>query len=168
MRSCPLVMTSATISEGLQRRQMEKEESWVNLKHWEGGWGDVIASWLNGMADQLLVGDHAVVGCCKIKWDEEKGTHVEHTQQDPIDVTGDEDWFDGESSLPMEGKIEVVEEMVVKTEDEDAGRNSEEDVDARTEGDEEVVAQGKALALLDPSPRASRTRHQNPNHARAN
>ena len=51
------------------------------------------------MADQLSVGDHTVMGCCKIKWDEVKGTHVE---QDPIDVTGDEDWFDGESSLPME------------------------------------------------------------------
>ena len=117
------------------------------------------------MADQLFVGDHAVMDCCKIKWDEAKGTHVQHSKEDPIDVTGDADWFDGENSLPMEAKIEVVEEMVMKTEEDDAGWNSEEDVNDYTEGDDEIVRQGKALALLDTSTQARRKRAQNPNHA---
>jgi hypothetical protein len=64
----------------------------------------------------------------------------------------------------MEAKIEVVEEMVMKTEEDDAGWNSEEDVNEYTEGDDEIVRQGKALALLDTSTQARRKRTQNPNH----
>ena len=86
----------------------------------------------------------------------------------PIDLPGDAEWFDEEQPLPMEGKTRVVEEMVMKMEDDDAGWNSEEDVDEYTEGDDEIVRQGKALALLDPSPMGSRKRHQNPNHLHAN
>jgi hypothetical protein len=56
----------------------------------------------------------------------------------------------------------------MKMEDDDAGWNSEEDVDECTEGDDEIVRQGKALALLDPNPMGSRKRHQNPNHVHAN
>ena len=71
-----------------------------------GRWMGRRGSWLHGMADQLFVGDHTVMDCCKIKWDEAKGTHVQHSKEDPIDVTGDADWFDGENSLPVEAKIE--------------------------------------------------------------
>ena len=140
-----------------ERRKLGKFEV---LGRWMGRYG----SWLHGMADQLFVGDHTVMDCCKIKWDEAKGTYVQHSKEDPIDMTGDTDWFDGENSLPMEAKIEVVEEMVMKTEEDDAGWNSEEDVNEYTEGDDEIVRQGKALALLDTSTQARRKRTQNPNH----
>ena len=144
-----------------ERRKLGKFEA---LGRWMGRH----ASWLHGMADQLFVGNHTVMDCCKIKWDDDKGTYVGHAKEDPIDLSGDAEWFDEEQSLPVEGKTRVVEEMVMKMEDDDAGWNSEEDVDEHTEGDDEIVRQGKALALLDPSPMGSRKRHQNPNHIHAN
>jgi hypothetical protein len=55
--------------------------------------------------------------------------------------------------------------MVMKMEDDDAGWNSEEDIGDHEEGDDEIVRQGKALTLLDPSPLPPRKRAQNPNHA---
>jgi hypothetical protein len=85
---------------------MEKEESWVNLKLkcWEGGWGDVDHGSMAWPTNYSSATTRWWNGGCRIKWDEGKGTCVEHAREDPIDLTGDEDWFDGESSLSMEGR----------------------------------------------------------------
>ena len=69
----------------------------------------------------------------------------------------------------MESKTEIVEEMVVKMEEDDEGWNSEDEIQAHTEGDEEILAAGRALLAQDPhSPitRTPRLRFQNPNHSR--
>lgn len=92
--------------------------------------------------------------------------------EDDINDSADGDWFDSEVSLPMDAKMVVVEEMVVKTEEDDEGWNSEDEVEDFTEGDNEIVEQGKALLALHPNangttPRTPRIRYQNPNHCNA-
>ena len=72
--------------------------------------------------------------------------------------TVDDDWFDGEESLDLEVKVEYVEEMVVKGEEE---WGSDDDLDPYDEGDEAIVQQG---ASAEPLP--SRARNQNPNSCR--
>ena len=70
----------------------------------------------------------------------------------------------------MESKTGMVEEMVVKMEEDDGGWNScEDEMQAHTEGDEEILAEGRALLAQDPHSSITRTprlRFQNPNHSR--
>ena len=106
----------------------------------------------------------------KVIWHEGKGTYVANEKRrDDTDDANDADWFDQEESLPMETKTEIVEEMVVKMEEDDEGWNSEDDIQAYTEGDEEILAEGRALLAQDPHSSITRTprlRFQNPNHSR--
>jgi hypothetical protein len=60
--------------------------------------------------------------------------------------------------------------MVVKMEEDDEGWNSEDEIQACTEGDEEILAEGRALLAQGPLSsitRAPRQRFQNLNHSRA-
>ena len=141
------------------RRKLGKFEV---LGRWMGRYG----AWQNGMADQLFVGDHSVLDCSKVTWNEGTGAYVakdEHPGEDSCDL----DWFDASESLPMDAKIEMVEEMVVKMEGDDEGWNSEDEVEEYAEGDDEILAQGKALLAVGSNsltPRTPRARRQNQNH----
>ena len=149
---------SVKAKEG-ERRKLDKFEVL-------GTWMGRHCAWQAGIADQLFVGDHAVMECGKVTWDERTGTYVEKRKPGDTDDAED-DWFEMEESLDVATKTEMVEELVVKMEDEDEGWNSEDEIPEYTEGDDEIVKQGQAFLLLSPDgdlPRTPRVRFQNRNH----
>jgi len=142
-----------------ERRKLDKFEV---LGTWMGRY----CAWQAGLADQLFVGDHAVMDCGKVAWDDATGTYVEKKKAGDNDDAED-DWFDMEESLDIATKTEMVEELVVKMECDDEGWNSEDEIQGYSEGDDEIVKQGQALLLLSPDgdlPRTPRTCYQNRNH----
>ena len=93
------------------------------------------------------------MNACKLKWCDEKGTYVADDGEEGNTV--DDEWFDGEDTLDLDVKVEYVEEMVLKGEDE---WGSEDELDPFDEGDEFVILEGGSA---EPPP--PRSRQQNPN-----
>ena len=144
-----------------ERRKLDKFEVM-------GRWMGRYTAWQSGLADQLFMGDHAVMDCASIVWDEGKGACVP-TDEAANDEDGDDgEWFEMEEGLDETTKTRKVEEVVMKMEDDDEGWNSEDEIQECAEGDEDTLQQGRELFPLNPDgdiPRAPRARTQNPNHS---
>ena len=124
------------------------------------------AAWQSGLADQLFVAGHAVMDCARIAWDDGQGKCVPN-EKAGRDAEDDGEWFEPGNGLDEATKTMEVEEVMMEMEDDDAGWNSEDEIDSCDEGDEEVLQQGRDLLLLHPDGDTSRTprlRTQNPNH----
>ena len=145
-----------------------KDGTRIKLQKFEvlGRWMGRYACWQSGLADQLFVADHAVMDCARIVWDDGQGKYVPN-EKPGQEAEDDGEWFELEDGLDEAAKTMKVEEVIMKMEDDDAGWNSEDDIDSYGEGDKEILQQGRELLLLQADgdiPRTPRLRTQNPNH----